>query len=73
MQNVLRGRAGAGLGLNILGACGHRYELEEDPGVCAAMERMAQLFLQDGFQADESAEGTGAGGFVAEETSTVAD
>ncbi|KAK9846461.1 hypothetical protein WJX81_004401 [Elliptochloris bilobata] len=29
------------------------YELEEDAGVCLAMECMAQLFLQDGLQAED--------------------
>jgi len=33
-----------------------RYELEEDAEVCAAMERMAQLFLQDGFRDGAEAE-----------------
>ena len=32
--------------------CG-RYEDEEDAGVCLAMERTAQLFLQDSLQAED--------------------
>jgi hypothetical protein len=45
------------------------YEFEEDPGVCEAMERIAELFLQHGLAPVEEAGGRGGvgsgGGFTA--------
>ena len=38
------------------------YELEEDPGVCEAMEGIAEFFLQDGLQRDDEDGEDGAGG-----------